>query len=388
MILKDTINNRPRLTDMPDDYKTNSPMLFVFGVGRDENPANPSSDTLNMMYFNGSPFNLPKSAVNPVTKKVQTFAVMGVQGQGGSSPNAWEIIAATKDIIAKYNIDKRFVFITGLSAGGQLVLDVLGQDTDHIFAAGVPLSCPGTATSDWSGLTAKVWAFHGALDTGLTDYKYSVGVVQAIEAKHHGFASLVTIPNTPHCCWDKVYNGKFPVPGWADNLSVIEFCMLVASKPEFLFTSTGVAAATPVQQQPAQSGAPVAKIPLAPVVSLTAKDGLIFLDGSQSTGDPGAVSWGFTGPKNNGSYVEGGGDAANYATKKKLITNKVAGDYSITLTAYGRDNVNKSATQVITLDATGNTPPTQPVDIRILFISFQVAGKTVNVYTDKSYTIV
>lgn len=122
-------------------------------------------------------------------------------------PNAWWNVWDLKDLVdevsAKYRLDPRRLYLTGLSMGGFGTWELLAEFPD-LFAAAAP--CCGGGDPATVGLFKQVplWVFHGAKD-GTVPPELSQQMVDALKAA--GAAPKFTVyPEAGHDCWTEAYN--------------------------------------------------------------------------------------------------------------------------------------------------------------------------------------
>jgi predicted peptidase len=139
------------------------------------------------------------------------FVVLMPQHVGGGCPNANEIQAFIDYGITNYDIDPRFVYLTGLSCGAIGAWNYLGQHLDSQIAAMVPIA--GLGGSAWNAAgcdlgKVAIWAFHGDEDPTVS--------VDGTNVPMDGLAgcpsppaleNIKTIyPDVFHNSWDMTYN--------------------------------------------------------------------------------------------------------------------------------------------------------------------------------------
>ena len=111
--------------------------------------------------------------------------------------------ALLDDVLSRYNIDRRRVYLTGLSMGGFAAWQ-LACAYPHYFAAVVPV-CGGGLPYLASRLQhVGVWAFHGDKDPTVP-VACSEEMVQAVQAVG-GDAQLTIYPDAGHDAWTAAYN--------------------------------------------------------------------------------------------------------------------------------------------------------------------------------------
>ena len=110
------------------------------------------------------------------------------------------------EVIARYNVDTRRIYISGTSGGGTATYHFLGLHPER-FAAAIPV-CGNTAPylKD-SVLLANIpmWIFHGEDDTTI-GVENSINMYNAIRAAGGENIFLTTYPGVGHASWDLAYN--------------------------------------------------------------------------------------------------------------------------------------------------------------------------------------
>ncbi len=113
--------------------------------------------------------------------------------------------ALLQDVLARYAIDTRRVYLTGLSMGGYGSWH-LGARYPELFAAVVPIcggmSGPARAVCALKGV--PVWAFHGAKDPTVP-LEQSQRLVDALR-ECGGDARLTIYPECGHDAWTETYD--------------------------------------------------------------------------------------------------------------------------------------------------------------------------------------
>ncbi len=106
--------------------------------------------------------------------------------------------------IAKLNIDRRRIYVTGLSMGGYGTWRIAATYPDR-FAAAVPVCGAGHPEKMANALShVPIWAFHGAKDTTVPlaeDQK----LVNAVN-RAGGDVRLTVYPNGTHDAWTATYS--------------------------------------------------------------------------------------------------------------------------------------------------------------------------------------
>ena len=127
------------------------------------------------------------------------------------------IVAAIADALARFPIDSKRIYLTGISDGGSGVWDAL-KTWPTCFAAGVPMS----GMTELAGLAAIVnvpqWIFHGGEDND-TDIETGYGgamvgsraVVRALKAMG-GKPRYTEYPEEMHPIWHRAYATRELLP--------------------------------------------------------------------------------------------------------------------------------------------------------------------------------
>lgn len=106
------------------------------------------------------------------------------------------------EIIAKYPIDKKRIYITGVSMGGYGTWWLLGKFPNR-FAAAIPVCGGGDARWAKSFAQTPVWAFHGSKDNTVTPDK-SRTMIEAMK-KAGGSPKYTEYPEVGHQSWINAY---------------------------------------------------------------------------------------------------------------------------------------------------------------------------------------
>jgi predicted peptidase len=129
------------------------------------------------------------------------FIVVSPQNSGrGWNPDT--LNALLDRIVSKYRVDKRRIYLTGLSMGGYGTWTLAAEHPER-FAAAVPI-CGGGNPKD-AALLARlpIWAFHGALDTKVPVAR-TRDMVAAVKAAG-GNIRYTEYPQAGHDCWTETY---------------------------------------------------------------------------------------------------------------------------------------------------------------------------------------
>jgi predicted peptidase len=188
--------NLPYLLYLPEDYRKHKEfplLLFLHGGGE-----------------RGNNLELVKSYGNPkLIERGQHFPSIVVSPQ--CPEDSWwtkelePLKLLINEIVQTYNVDKRRIYLTGLSMGGFGTFHLAGLYPKY-FAAIAPI-CGGGHSSFAENLKdVPTWAFHGDKDD-IVPIQSSQRMVKAI-IKAGGTAKLTTYKNVKHNAWDKAYQTK------------------------------------------------------------------------------------------------------------------------------------------------------------------------------------
>jgi predicted peptidase len=104
---------------------------------------------------------------------------------------------------ARYRIDPDRIYLTGVSAGGDLTWDLALVHPER-FAAIVPMSGESDARDAARLRNVPVWVFQGGKDPYVPPAMASE-MVDAVR-RAGGHAHLTFYPDAGHDCWDEAYS--------------------------------------------------------------------------------------------------------------------------------------------------------------------------------------
>ena len=114
-------------------------------------------------------------------------------------------MAAIDEIIKKYPIDTRRIYVYGQSMGGFATWEIISRRPD-MFAAAVPV-CGGADETLASRIThIPVWVFHGKLDP-IVKVERSRNMVNALQTAG-GKPKYTEFPNVKHNAWSYAYTSE------------------------------------------------------------------------------------------------------------------------------------------------------------------------------------
>lgn len=135
------------------------------------------------------------------------FIVVSPQCKAGSWWDATELSALLDHMEANYKVDKRRIYVTGLSMGGYGTWALAFRESQRL-AAIAPICGGGNmiAARYTKSITTPTWAFHGAKDTvvPLSKSQEMIDVLKQnkIEAK------LTVYEDAGHDSWTQAYNNE------------------------------------------------------------------------------------------------------------------------------------------------------------------------------------
>lgn len=113
-----------------------------------------------------------------------------------------EVDKAVEQTLAEYNIDRKRMYLTGISMGGYATWVYGAQQADR-FAALMPI-CGGGYPEDAKALASiPIWAFHGAKDEVVLP-RESQKMVEAVK-EAGGTVTYTEFEDADHNSWDAAY---------------------------------------------------------------------------------------------------------------------------------------------------------------------------------------
>lgn len=382
-------DKRAGILILPDNYDS----LIVFTHGKGE-AGDGTLATVGSLYNNGSPLAQARdgklsTVTCPVTGKVYHPAVFAIQGVNQWCVSAADTAFAIKALMKAYpGIGVNGVFATGLSAGGECTLEMVGGPDAALYAAGVPMStpAPNMAIINWNNLIAKVWAIHGNSDTDpLTTFWNSIQVVNAIDAVKNGSAGLTLVPGEGHdaTLWSLWYNPSNRVPVAASwdggnsitpkTINVYEF-WLACKNSKLLFIAATPSPGSSASNTPTST--PVAASATKSIPVVTSNGNIVSFDGSGSTGKIGSSDWYIT--DSGGKYVNISALGVNPGLLKTSVT-LPNGVYNARLTVW--DSSGGYSVNSVSFTVSAVAQPTGPTAIA----TFMYQGIQRTAYSDETW---
>lgn len=173
-------------------------IFFLHGAGE-------RGDDLDKVTVHGPPMLAKKDPSFP-------FVVLSPQCPSGEWWKTDELLALLDHVLAKHRIDRKRVYLTGLSMGGYGSW-ALGARHPERFAAIAPICGGGNTIGirlarrvDGHPLKSlPVWAFHGARDTAVP-LEESVRLIDTLKAIGNQNARLTVYPEAGHNSWTQAYD--------------------------------------------------------------------------------------------------------------------------------------------------------------------------------------
>jgi predicted peptidase len=184
----------------PQDYRADGPewplLLFLHGAGE-------RGDDLTVVTKHGPPAIVSSTPDFP-------FVVVSPQCPAYQRWRPEELIQLVDHVRSTYRIDRRRVYVTGLSMGGYGTWALCAAYPDQ-FAAAVPICGGGLPAFADKLKRIPFWVFHGQQDR-IVVVQQSEEMVQALESAG-GNVRFTVYPDAGHDSWTETYNDP-NVYGW------------------------------------------------------------------------------------------------------------------------------------------------------------------------------
>lgn len=116
-----------------------------------------------------------------------------------------QVIELLKDTLEKLPVDKKRIYVTGLSMGGFATWDIV-QRMPETFAAAIPICGGGDAKMATVIKNVPIWIFHGGADTVVAT-KYSQDMEAALK-RVGGKVKYTEYKGVGHDSWNRTYTDK------------------------------------------------------------------------------------------------------------------------------------------------------------------------------------
>jgi predicted peptidase len=194
---------------LPEDYEANSErlfplLLFLHGGGE-------VGDSIELVKKHGPPKLIEQGKEFP-------FIVVSPQNPANRLWDDAALKQLVDEILATHRVDRRRIYLTGLSRGGFGAWRT-GIQYPELFAAVIPICGRGTPNYVHRLKAVPVWVFHGAKDRTVP-LSNSVEMVEALQ-EAGGEVTLTVYPEAGHDSWTVTY----------ENPAVYEW-LLSQQKPE------------------------------------------------------------------------------------------------------------------------------------------------------------
>lgn len=140
------------------------------------------------------------------------FMVVSPQAPDGEWFHADQLKGMIDEVLAKYNVDRSRVYLTGLSMGGYGAWDLAIRYPSY-FAAVAPICGGGNAVMAGEMKRVPTWAFHGAKDDSVPEAE-SARMVAALKAAG-GDVKYTVLPEAGHVdAWVYAYGPEAGLFDW------------------------------------------------------------------------------------------------------------------------------------------------------------------------------
>ena len=112
------------------------------------------------------------------------------------------LLYLVNDLQRKYSIQKKKIYISGLSMGGMGTFEMVRRKP-NLFAAAMPICGGANPATANKLLKTNWWIFHGEKDD-IVNPQYSKDMAMAI-LNEGGIAKLTVYPNANHNSWDSAF---------------------------------------------------------------------------------------------------------------------------------------------------------------------------------------
>lgn len=130
------------------------------------------------------------------------FIVLSPQCPAGQRWNPQDVMSLVKHVLETHKVDRRRIYLTGLSMGGYGTWDT-AVNHPHAFAAIAPICGGGNPLFARKIRHLPIWVFHGAKDK-VVPLSQSKVMVEAVQ-KAGGAPKFTIYPEAGHDSWTKSY---------------------------------------------------------------------------------------------------------------------------------------------------------------------------------------
>jgi predicted peptidase len=190
-------------------------LVFLPGAGQ----FGYGSDDLKLVLKDG-PAKLISENKLPATFTVtnQTFALIVFTPQFKQAPTAKDVKDCIVYVQARYRVNKRRIYLSGLSAGSIAACNLAAESANAIAAlvpmAGVPLDYGSTSKCQTiAAANLPVWAFHCEDDPQI-NVSYAKGFISQLTSFHPGITPKLTLwPSGGHDAWTRAVDPSYKENG-------------------------------------------------------------------------------------------------------------------------------------------------------------------------------
>ena len=193
---------------LPKDYDAESEkewplLLFLHGAGE-------RGDDLNLVAVHGPPKRIIKE---PDFAEKCPFIVVSPQCHTDRYWSPAQLHLLLDEIEKQYKVDKKRIYVTGLSMGGFGSWMLTAGQTEpgtpakQRFAAVAPICGGSDTTLADKFVNTPLWAFHGEADA-VVPVKLTQDMVKAIEAAGGKKIKMTTYPGINHDSWTQTYENQ------------------------------------------------------------------------------------------------------------------------------------------------------------------------------------
>ncbi len=107
-------------------------------------------------------------------------------------------------VIARYRVDEKRIYLTGLSRGGAAAWEMAVQYPDYFAALAVVCGMTPVPYASWIDKDLPIWIFHGTEDTSIP-FTESENMVRELKKLGHD-VKFTVYEGVGHNAWEKAYN--------------------------------------------------------------------------------------------------------------------------------------------------------------------------------------